>query len=96
MKPGLASAYIAHLQRETFRSLRGTPGFVYATIMHRDVEDGTEFLVTTYWRSLDAIKAFAGDDVTRAVVPPAAQSMMVRYDDRAVHYEIVNEWFPSG
>ncbi len=46
-------------------------------------------MVTTMWRSLDAIKAFAGDDITTAVVPPAAQALMVRYDDRAVHYEIV-------
>jgi heme-degrading monooxygenase HmoA len=89
VKPGLAEAYIAHLQGETLLSLRGTPGFVHATIMHRDVEDGTEFQVTTYWHSLDAIKAFAGEDVTKAVVPPAAQALMVRYDDRAVHYHIV-------
>jgi ATP-dependent Clp protease ATP-binding subunit ClpA len=89
VKPGQASAYIAHLQLETRPSLRRTPGFVHATIMHRDVEDGTEFVVTTYWRSLDSIKAFAGEDVTRAVVPPAAQALMVRYDDRAVHYDIV-------
>ena len=89
MKPGLADAYIAHLQRETFPQLRGTPGFVYATTMRRDVEGGTEFQVTTYWHSLDAIKAFAGEDITRAVVPPAAQSLMVRFEDRAAHYDIV-------
>jgi heme-degrading monooxygenase HmoA len=89
VKPGHAGAYIAHLQGETVPSLLGIPGFVYAAIMHRDVEDGTEFLVTTYWHSLDAIKAFAGDDVTRAVVPPAAQALMLRYDERAVHYQIV-------
>lgn len=89
VKPGLADQYVRHLQRETLASLRGTPGFVYATILRREIEDGTEFLVTTYWHSLDAIKAFAGEDVTRAVVPPAAQALMVRYDERAIHYEIV-------
>ncbi len=38
---------------------------------------------------MDAIEAFAGQDITKAVVPPAAQALMVRYDDRAVHYEMV-------
>lgn len=89
VKPGEGPAYIAHLRRETLPQLRRTAGFAYATIMHRDVEDGIEFVVTTYWHSIGAIKAFAGEDVTRAVVPPAARALMVRYDDRAVHYDIV-------
>ena len=89
VKPGRAEAYLSHLKQETVPSLRGIAGFVHARIMRREVEDGTEFQVTTYWHSLEAIKAFAGEDVTRAVVPPAAQALMVRYDDRAVHYDIV-------
>jgi ATP-dependent Clp protease ATP-binding subunit ClpA len=87
--PGLADQYIQHLHRETLPSLSRLTGFIDATILRREVEDGTEFQVTTVWRSLDAIKVFAGDDVTTAVVPPAAATLMVRYDDRAVHYDIV-------
>lgn len=89
VKPGLAVEYIRHLQRETLPALARLDGFMNATILYRSLEDGTEFMVTTLWRSLDAIEAFAGDDITTAVVPPAAQALMVRYDDRAVHYEIV-------
>jgi heme-degrading monooxygenase HmoA len=89
VKPGLADAYIRHLQRETLPALSRLEGFGTVTILRREIDDGTEFQVTTLWRSLDAIKAFAGEDVTRAVVPPAAQALMVRYDDRAVHYDIV-------
>ena len=89
VKPGLADEYIRHLQRETLPALARLDGFITSTILRRELEGGTEFQVTTLWRSLDAIKAFAGDDVTRAVVPPAAQALMVRYDERAIHYEIV-------
>lgn len=89
VKPDLAVDYIRHLQTETLPGLRRLKGFAGASVMQRRVEDGTEFQVTTYWHSLDAIRAFAGDDVTRAVVPPAAQALMVRFDDRAVHYDIV-------
>ncbi len=38
VKPGLADAYIAHLQRETMPSLRQIAGFVHATIMRRDLD----------------------------------------------------------
>jgi heme-degrading monooxygenase HmoA len=92
-KPGQADAYIAHLERETFPALTRLAGFVHAGILRRELEDGTEFQIQTIWRSIDAIKAFAGDDVEAAVVPPAAQALLVRYDRRAVHYEIVT---PKG
>jgi heme-degrading monooxygenase HmoA len=92
-KPDQADAYIAHLERETFPALTRLAGFVHAGILRREVEDGTEFQIQTIWRSIDAIKAFAGDDAEGAVVPPAAQALLVRYDRRAVHYEIVN---PKG
>ena len=89
VKPGKALEYIAHLGAHTIAALAEIEGFVTYSVMRRDVEDGVEFQVLTIWRSLDAIRAFAGEDVTRAVVPPAAQALMVRYDDRAVHYVIV-------
>jgi heme-degrading monooxygenase HmoA len=89
VKPGLAGRYLQHLHEETLPSLSRLDGFTGVTILHRSVEDGTEFQVSTIWRSLEVIKAFAGEDVTRAVVPPAAQALMVRFDDRAVHYEFV-------
>ena len=85
-----AEAYTAHLRRETFPALSRIAGFEHASIQWRGVSDGIEFLIVTVWRSLDAIKAFAGDDVEAAVVPPAAQALLSRYDDRVTHYEIVN------
>jgi heme-degrading monooxygenase HmoA len=84
-----ASAYIAHLQTETFPKLRSIAGFVAATIQRRDVPDGVEFVIITRWQSLAAIRAFAGADAEVAVVPPAAQAMMVSYDARVRHYDVV-------
>ena len=89
VKPGFAEQYLAHLRGETLPSLGQLSGFIDVAILRREVKDGTEFQVITVWRSVDSIKAFAGEDVTVAVVPAAAQAMMLRYDDRAVHYQVV-------
>lgn len=89
VKAELADEYVRHLKTETFPRLRHIDGHLSASILRRDVPDGVEFLVTTVWRSVESIAAFAGADVTAAVVPPAVQAMMVRYDERAVHYAIV-------
>ena len=82
-------AYIHHLQSETFPILTTIAGFVRASILKRDVERGTEFQIITVWESLEAIKSFAGEDTEAAVVPFVAQAMLVEFDARATHYDVV-------
>jgi len=89
VKRELAPDYIRHLRAETLPRLRAIDGFVDATIQRRDLPDGVEFVVITHWRSLDAIRAFAGADAEVAVVPPDAQAMMLSFDARVRHYEVV-------
>ena len=84
-----ADAYIHHLRSETFPVLTTIAGFVRASILKRDVEGGIEFQIITVWESLEAIKSFAGEDTEVAVVPLVAQAMMVEFDARALHYEVV-------
>jgi heme-degrading monooxygenase HmoA len=83
-----ADRYVAYLQSDTFPRLASLAGFIRATILRREVAEGTQFQVVTVWESIEAIRAFSGSDAEGAVVPPAAQAMMVEFDRRAVHYEI--------
>jgi heme-degrading monooxygenase HmoA len=85
-----ADAYIEHLQSQTLPQLVQLPGFHDASILRRDVPEGVEFLVVTVWKSLDAIRSFAGNDPQSAVVPVKVQQMMIEYDRRARHYEVVD------
>jgi heme-degrading monooxygenase HmoA len=85
-----ADRYVAHLKSDTFPRLASLSGFVRASILRRDVADGAEFQVVTLWTSLQAIEAFAGSDIETAVVPASVQAMMVEFDRRAVHYEVVH------
>ena len=45
--------------------------------------------------SLDAVRAFAGDDYEAAVVPPRARELLLRFDALSAHYE-VRETSPPG
>ena len=87
-RPGEAEHYIRHLTDETFPKLSGLTGFIKASVLIRELERGTEFLIVTEWQSLDAIKGFAGDDPEAAVVPAVVQAMMLEYDSRVRHYEV--------
>jgi heme-degrading monooxygenase HmoA len=91
-RPGYAEAYVQHLRHDTFPGLARIPGFVRASILRRIVDAGTEFQVVTVWDSLEAIKAFAGEDPEIAVVPAAVRAMLATYDERVVHYEIADSF----
>jgi hypothetical protein len=53
----------------------GDPGFISASILRRNVQQGIEFLVVTTWESTRAIERFAGRDAELAVVPDDVQQM---------------------
>ena len=84
-----AADYVRHLADETFPALGRIPGFVEASILRRDHNGGVEFLIVTRWRSMEAIRQFAGADLEAAVVPTDVEAMMIDYDRRVVHYQEV-------
>jgi heme-degrading monooxygenase HmoA len=86
-----AGAYLAHITGHVAAELAMLPGFRGLSVWRRTAGDAVEFVVTTRWASMAAIEAFAGEDVTRAVVEPAARAVLTRFDDTASHYEIAFE-----
>jgi len=86
-----AEAYPEHFRRIVLPELREIPGFLGATLSRRDKGGGIEYLVLTRWQSLDAIRAFAGDDVERAVVEPGAAAALTDFDNFVRHYEVVED-----
>jgi heme-degrading monooxygenase HmoA len=88
-RPGHADAYVDHLRVETVPQLSTIPGFAGAAILKREIPQGTEFVIITYWESLAAIERFAGRDAEAAVVPPEVQRLMLEFDHRVRHYDVV-------
>ena len=89
---GNADAYQRHATDTVFPALRGIPGHRGAYLLKRTVGGRTEFLALTLWDSLDAIRAFAGDNPEIAVVEPEARALLAEFDDFARHYEVA----PNG
>lgn len=87
-KKETANEYVAHLQNDTFQKIRTINGFLSAQILKREVEEGVEFLIITEWKTLDAIRQFAGANFDTAVVPKLVQDIMIKYDEQARHYEV--------
>jgi mannose-6-phosphate isomerase-like protein (cupin superfamily) len=89
--PANADAYVAHFESAVRPQLEATGGFVDARLERVPGERGrTELVVVTRWASLDAIRAFAGDDVESAVVEPAARAVLADFDTRVRHIELAD------
>jgi heme-degrading monooxygenase HmoA len=84
-------AYPEHFRTSVLPELLRIDGFLGASLLRDDRSSGVEFLVLTRWTSMDAIRAFAGDNADRAVVEPGAVAALVEFDATVRHYEVVED-----
>ncbi len=84
-------AYASHFRKNVLPELRGIEGFLGALLLKQETNEGVEFLVLTRWASMEAIRAFAGSEVTNAVVEPEAIAALMSFDPTVQHYEVVEE-----
>jgi heme-degrading monooxygenase HmoA len=86
-----AAAYEALLEAEVLPGIHDRiAGFRGVYLLRRDADEGVEFVTITRWSSLEAIRAFAGEDHEAAVVPPEARALLDRFDERSSHYETIS------
>jgi heme-degrading monooxygenase HmoA len=69
---------------------RRIAGFKHIDLMRRDVDGEVEFQTLMWFDSLEAIKAFVGEDYSVSHVPPPARAVLSRFDERASHYEVID------
>jgi hypothetical protein len=87
--PAQARAYVEHLRGKVLPSVRTVDGYVGAMLLEQAIPNAVEIIVITFWRSVDAIRGFAGPDLEGAVVADEAAALLTQFDRRVRHYEVV-------
>jgi heme-degrading monooxygenase HmoA len=85
--PEDADAYLEYVERTGIAAYRETPGNLGAHVLRRRDGDRTEFVTLSFWESMDAVRAFAGDDVERAVFYPEDDRYLVERERSVTHFE---------
>jgi hypothetical protein len=90
--PSNADAYESLLKSEIFVGIgdRHIAGYRGIQLFRRRVAEEVE-----WFDSIDAVRAFAGEDYEVAVVPPKARALLSRFDARSQHYEVRAEMKPA-
>lgn len=85
-----ADAYETLLRGEIFTGIRNSQiaGYRGIQLFRRSLDAEVEFVTVMWFDSLEAVRAFAGEDHEVAVVPPKARTFLSRFDARSQHYEV--------
>jgi heme-degrading monooxygenase HmoA len=88
--PANADTYETLLKTEIFPGIaaRQIAGYHGIQLLRQAAGDEVEFITLMWFESLDAIRAFAGEDYAVAVVLPQAHALLSRYDTHSQHYEV--------
>jgi heme-degrading monooxygenase HmoA len=84
-----APVYAEHLRDQVIPTLRRMDGYRGARLLQCKAGEEVEIIVTTWWDSLHAIRGFAGADIDIAVVEDSAAALLIEYEDRVQHYDLV-------
>jgi heme-degrading monooxygenase HmoA len=83
-----ADRYEQLLRSEILPGIKRVRGYNGAYLMRREAANHEiEFVTITQFTDIHAVKAFAGQDYERAVIPAAALKFLTHYDERSAHYE---------
>ena len=91
--PEYAIAYENLLKTEVFPSIENkkVKGYKKISLLKRVMKDEVEFITIMLFESIQSVKEFAGEDYEHSYVPSKARQILSRFDQKAQHYEIINE-----
>lgn len=83
-----SDAYLEYLHRTGLAAFRATPGNAGAYVLRRLVDGRAEFFMVSLWESEDAVRAFAGPDIAKAVFFPEDDQYLVEREMVVDHFDV--------
>jgi heme-degrading monooxygenase HmoA len=79
--------YLNLMRTVAIPDYRSTPGNEGAYALRRIEGDTAHFLMLTFWESEDAVRAFAGNDITIAKYYDFDKNFLLEMEPVSTHYE---------
>jgi heme-degrading monooxygenase HmoA len=84
-----ADAYLEYLHQTGLSEYRAAAGNLAVFALRRINEGRTEFWLISFWDSIDAIRGFAGADMSRAVFYPEDDRFLLERGEQVEHFDVV-------
>ena len=86
-----AKDYREFLNARAIPDYQSTEGNISVHILERSEGTVTHVITLTFWKDLDSIKAFAGNDVETAKYYPEDKDFLLEFEPNVTHYEVVGQ-----
>ena len=86
-----ATDYREFLNMRAIPDYRSVAGNISVHILERTEGDITHFITLTFWKDMDSIKAFAGEDAEVAKYYPEDKDFLLEFEPHVIHYEVVGQ-----
>jgi heme-degrading monooxygenase HmoA len=83
--------YLSLMRTVAITDYRSIPGNKGAHALRRIEGDTAHFLMVTFWESEDAIRAFAGDDISVAKYYDFDKGFLLELEPSSTHYETYDQ-----
>jgi heme-degrading monooxygenase HmoA len=83
-----AAEYYEYLTTAGVSKFKTIPGNLGVDVLTRSRDGITEFIVISYWRSLDDIKAYAGADIEKTHNLPRDPEYLIEMEPNVRHFTV--------
>jgi heme-degrading monooxygenase HmoA len=90
-----ADDYLAYLHETGLKDYARTAGNRGVTILRRNQGDNCEIMLISLWQSMDAVRAFAGENPDRSVYYPEDEHYLLQMEPLVRHYEVAEQIAPG-
>lgn len=84
-----AKAYREFVTARAIPDYQSVDGNLSVHVLERTEGEVTHFITLTFWKDIESIKAFAGENVETAKYYPEDQDFLLEFEPTVVHYEVV-------
>ena len=84
-----AQDYREFVNSRAIPDYQSVDGNLSVHILERQEGEVTHFVTLTFWRDMESIKGFAGEDIEAAKYYPEDKDYLLEFEPTVVHYEVV-------
>jgi heme-degrading monooxygenase HmoA len=84
-----ADAYEKYLNDAGAAKIRKVPGNLGVEVLRRNQGGASDFIVISYWTSIDAVKNYAGSDYAKVRPLDRDREFLIDPEPEVAHYEVV-------
>jgi len=86
-----ADDYLDYLHRTGLRDYAATPGTRGVSVLRRNQGEHCEIMLISLWDSMDAVRAFAGENPDRSVYYPEDEQYLLQMEPLVRHYDVAEQ-----